>query len=168
MKEGDTLQKRDRMRQFLKANGYRNGGVTIDASDWYVNSRLLERLEKEPSADTAPYKSFYLEHLWERAKYYNDLSRKVLGRSVRHTLLLHHNVVNGLFLGDVLRMFGEKGWKLIDAQTAFADSVFAAEPNTIPAGESIIWALAKASKKFERELTWFNLSIHETLCKMRV
>ncbi len=154
LKEGDTIEKRDRMRQFLKTNGYRNGYVTIDASDWYVDSRLRERLKKEPKADTAPYKSFYLEHLWDRAKYYNELSQKVLGRSVKHTLLLHHNVINGLFLGDVLRMFSEKGWKLIDAQQAFTDSVFSAQPNISPAGESIIWALAKESKKFEGELRY--------------
>ncbi len=78
----------------------------------------------------------------------------MLGRSIKHTLLLHHNVINGLFLGDVLQMFAEKGWKLIAAQEAFTDSVFSAEPKTIPAGESIIWALAKESKKFERELRY--------------
>lgn len=154
LKEGDTIEKRDQMRQFLKANGYRNGYVTIDASDWYVATRLLERLKKEPNASLEPYKAFYLEHLWERAKYYNELSQKVLGRSVKHNLLLHHNVINGLFLGDVLQMFVEKGWKLIDASEAFTDSVFSSAPQIVPAGESIIWALAKESKKFERELRY--------------
>lgn len=108
MKEGDTAEKRDRMRQFLKANEYRNGQVTIDASDWYVDTRLRERLKKELKANLAPYKSFYLAHLWERAKYYDDLAQKVLGRRIKHTLLLHHNVVNGLFLADVLQMFADK------------------------------------------------------------
>ncbi len=154
LKEGDTAQKRDQMRQFLKTNGYRNGHVTIDASDWYVDNRLRERLKKEPNANLAPYKTFYLEHLWERAKYYEELSKKVLGRSVKHTLLLHHNVINGLFLADVLQMFADKGWKLIDAETAFTDSVFSVEPNIVPAGESLVWALAKESKKFELELRY--------------
>lgn len=154
LKEGDTIQKRDRMRQFLKTNGYRNGYVTVDASDWYVNDRMLERLKKDPKASLEPYKDFYLEHLWGRAKYYNELSKKVLGRSVKHTLLLHHNAINGLFLGDLLQMFEAKGWILIEASEAFKDSVFSAEPKTIPAGESIIWALAKESKKFERELRY--------------
>lgn len=154
LKEGDTAEKRDQMRAFLKANGYRNGHVTIDASDWYVDSRLRERLKKEPNANLAPYKAFYLEHLWERAKYYDELAQKVLGRRVKHTLLLHHNFINSLFLGDVLQMFKDKGWKLIDAETAFADSVFSSEPNIVPAGESLIWALAKETKKFEKELRY--------------
>jgi hypothetical protein len=89
-----------------------------------------------------------LNHLWDRATFYDGLSRKALGRSARHTLLIHHNVLNELFLGDVLDMFQSKGWKLIDASEAFTDPVFDATPNIVPAGESIIWALAKESGKF--------------------
>ena len=154
LKEGDTLAKRDGMRAFLKERGYRNGHVTIDASDWYVDQRLRARLDKNPKADLAPYRDYYLNHLWERAVYYDDLSQKVLGRSVKHTLLLHHNVINGLFLSDVMRMFENKGWKLIDAEAAFTDQVFASAPNILPAGESVIWALAKESGKFDKLLRY--------------
>ncbi|HEX8176551.1 MAG TPA: polysaccharide deacetylase family protein [Pyrinomonadaceae bacterium] len=154
LKEGDTIEKRDRMRQFLKTNGYRNGHVTIDASDWYVDDRLRARLKKSADADMEPYRNYYLNHIWERSLYYDDLSRKVLGRSVKHTLLLHHNVLNGLFLGDLLGMFKKKGWKLIDAEEAFADPVFLSSPNTIPAGESLIWALAKETGKYEKLLRY--------------
>lgn len=154
LKEGDTAEKRDRMRAFLKTNGYRNGHVTIDASDWYVDTRLRERLKREPDADLKPYRDFYLQHIWERSLYYEELARRVLGRSVRHTLLLHHNVLNGLFLGDLLEMYKKKGWRLIDAEEAFRDSVFNSSPNTLPAGESLIWALAKETGKFEKLLRY--------------
>jgi hypothetical protein len=93
-------------------------------------------------------KEYYLNHLWDRATFYDDLSRKVLGRSVKHTLLIHHNVLNQLFLGNVLDMFKSKGWKLIDGESAFNDPVFSAAPNILPAGESIIWALTKETGKF--------------------
>jgi hypothetical protein len=46
-------------------------------------------------------------------------------------------------------MFKQKGWKLIDAEKAYKDPIFAALPNTLPAGESVIWSLAKESKKFD-------------------
>lgn len=154
LKEGDTVEKRDRMRQFLKANGYRNGHVTIDASDWYVDERLRARLKKSPNADTAPYRDYYLNHIWERSRYYDELSVKVLGRSVKHTLLLHHNVLNGLFLGDLLDMFKKKGWKLINAEDAFGDAVFSSSPNVVPAGESLIWALAKETGRYEKLLRY--------------
>jgi peptidoglycan/xylan/chitin deacetylase (PgdA/CDA1 family) len=154
LKEGETPRKRDAMRAFLKTHGYRNGHVTIDASDWYVDQRLRARLEKEPGADPTPYGKYYLEHIWERSRYYDELSRRVVGRSVSHTLLLHHNVLNGLFLGDLLKMYAEKGWKLIDAETAFRDPVFASAPNVTPAGESLVWSLAKANGRYEKLLRY--------------
>jgi len=154
LEEGKTVEQRDKMREFLQEHGYRNGHVTIDASDWYVDGRLRERLKQNPQADTAPYREFYLAHIWERATYYDDLARKALGHGVKHTLLLHHNVLNGMFLGDVLRMFRRKGWKLVNAEEAFADPVFSAAPAIIPAGESIIWALAKESGRFDKLLRY--------------
>jgi peptidoglycan/xylan/chitin deacetylase (PgdA/CDA1 family) len=154
LKEGKTAEQRDRMRAFLKERGYRNGHVTIDASDWYVDDRLQKKLKADPKADVKPYRDFYLSHLWERATYYDELSRKVLGRSVKHTLLVHHSVLNGLFLGDVLQMFKSKGWKLVDAEEAFTDPVFASEPQIAPAGESLIWALAKETGKFDNLLRY--------------
>ena len=148
LKEGDTLERRDKMRAFLTEHGYRMGYVTIDASDWYIDQRLRERIAANPGFDLTGYKEYYLNHLWDRATFYDDLSRKVLVRSVKHTLLIHHNVLNQLFLGNVLDMFKSKGWKLIDAENAFNDPVFSAAPNILPAGESIIWALAKETGKF--------------------
>ena len=149
LKEGDTADRRDRMRAFLKAQGYRMGHVTVDASDWYIDERMRARLAKDPKAVLTAYKEYYLNHLWERAAFYDALSRRALGRSVKHTLLIHHNVLNEMFLRDVLDMFRSRGWKLIDAEDAFTDPVFSAAPNILPAGESIIWALAKESGKFD-------------------
>ena len=154
LKEGNTPERRDKLRAILKARGYKNGHVTIDASDWYVDSRLRERLKSNPNADLNGYRQFYLDHIWERANYYDDLSHKVLGRSVKHTLLIHHNLLNKLFLDALLAMFERKGWQLINAGEAFADPVFNAEPESLPAGESLIRALAKESKKFERLLRY--------------
>jgi peptidoglycan/xylan/chitin deacetylase (PgdA/CDA1 family) len=154
LKEGDTAGKRDAFRTFLKQHGYRTGHVTIDNSDWIVDERLKTRLTKEPRADLKPYRDFYLKHMWDRAVYYDELGRKVVGRNVKHTLLMHFNLLNALFLGDLLDMFKSKGWQLIDAQEAFTDPVFAAEPKVVPAGESIIWSLAKAAGKIGKNLRY--------------
>ncbi|MCB0419057.1 MAG: polysaccharide deacetylase family protein, partial [Bdellovibrionales bacterium] len=145
LKAGDTKEKRDGIRRFLKTQGYKNGYVTIDASDWYVSSRLEGRLTKNPKADTRPYRDYYLQHMWDRAQYYNELSKRHLQREVDHTLLVHHNLLNSLFLEDLLAMFKAKGWTLIDASVAFQDPVFGIQTEVLPAGESILWSIAKAN-----------------------
>ncbi len=154
LKEGATAATRDQVRAFLKQHGYHNGAVTIDASDWYFNQRLRERLSADPKFDTARLREPYLVHLWERAQYYDGLSQALLGRSAAHTLLLHYNKINALFLGDVIAMFQKRGWNVIDAAQAFADPVFQREPNNVPAGESLLWALAKESGRFEGKLRY--------------
>jgi len=143
LKEGDTVEKRDTMRAFLAQNNYRTGHVTIDNSDWAIDSRLNARLKKNAAADVKPYRDYYMEHMWARAEYYDSLAKKVLGRPVKHTVLVHFNLLNGLFLGDLIEMFKSKGWQPIDAEDAFRDPVFSAKPKILPAGESIVWSLAK-------------------------
>ena len=154
LKEGATREIRDRLRGFLSSHGYRNGAVTIDASDWYYNQRLLTRLESEPRFDVSRYRGPYLDHIWNRAQYYDGLSRQVLGRSVPHTLLIHYNLLNALFLGDLLEMFRARGWRIIGAGEAFADPVFTRLPDTVPAGESLIWALAKETGRYDQRLRY--------------
>jgi peptidoglycan/xylan/chitin deacetylase (PgdA/CDA1 family) len=154
LKEGRTREQRDRMRAFLRAHGYSMGYVTIDASDWAIDLRLRKRLAKDPSADVAPYGAFLLEHIWNRARFYDDLARQVLGRPVRHTVLLHHSLLNALFLDDLLNMFKARQWRLIDAEVAFADPLFKREPDIVPAGESIVWALAKETGRYDSLLRY--------------
>ena len=154
LKEGNTATKRDAARTFLAQHGYRTGHVTIDSSDWIVDDRLRRRLIKDPGADLKPYRDFYLAHQWDRALYYDDLAGKVWGPGLKHTILTHFNLLNALFLGDLIDMFKSKGWQVLDAEAAFNDPVFAAQPKIVPAGESIIWALAKATGKFDNVLRY--------------
>lgn len=153
-KEGNTVEKRDGMREFLKQHGYRIGRATIDASDWAIDVRLRAKLKKDSNADLSGYRGFYLQHIWERAQYYDSLSLRVMGKPVRHTLLLHHNALNALFLDDLIAMLAARGWRTVDAEWAYQDPAYDRQPKILPAGESLIWALAKESGKFEKELRY--------------
>jgi len=154
LKEGKTPETRDRLRKFLADHGYKNGHVTIDASDWYYDARLRARLTAEPKFAVSRYREPYLNHLWNRATYYNDLAMKVVGRTVSHTLLVHYNLINALFLGDALQMFRTRGWDVISAADAYRDSVFTRVPQVAPAGESLIWSLAKETGRYESVLRY--------------
>jgi peptidoglycan/xylan/chitin deacetylase (PgdA/CDA1 family) len=154
LKEGKTAEKRDEMRTFLAEHEYRNGHVTIDASDWYYDLRLRERLKAESAFDVNRYREPYLNHLWDRALYYDGLAHKVLGHGIPHTILIHYNFINSLFLGDALSMFQTRGWNLVSAAEAYQNPVFLQQPRIAPAGESLIWALAKETGKFDDTLRY--------------
>jgi peptidoglycan/xylan/chitin deacetylase (PgdA/CDA1 family) len=154
LKEGDTAEKRDRFRALLKDHGYRIGHVTIDTSDWYVDQRMQQRLRQDGMANLEPYRDFLLAHLLDRASFYRQLSLDVLGREIRHTLLSHYSMVNALFLQDLISAFEKSGWTWVDADYAYEDPIFLKEPQTAPAGESLVWALAAETGKFKDRLRW--------------
>lgn len=154
LKEGETREKIDAARQLFKETGYQNGHVTIDASDWYVNSRLLEKLRKDPAAQLENYQAFYIEHLYDRAMFYDSLAYALTSRHISHTMLLHHNLAASLFLDDLIDYFKSKGWEIIDADQALNDPIYQYQSPVVPSGESIIWAMAKASGQFEPVLRY--------------
>lgn len=154
LKEGNTPEKVNGFRAFLKEQGYKNGHVSIDASDWYIDSRLVKRLHENTNADVSGFKKYYIEHLYNRALYYDSLSRQMTKRSINHVLLLHHNLAAALFLDDVIQYFRSKGWDIMDADKAYQDEIYKQETTAVPAGESIIWSLAKQSGKFEKILRY--------------
>src|SRR5712664_1074892 len=154
LKEGDTADKRDRFRALLKERGYRVGHVTIDTSDWYVSQRFVDRLSKQPNAPVAPYRDYLIAHLLDRAAFYRQLALDVLGRDIRHALLVHFNPLNAFVLPEVLKAFEAAGWQWIDASLAFEEPIFRSQPHTLPAGESLVWALAKETGRFENRLRY--------------
>jgi peptidoglycan/xylan/chitin deacetylase (PgdA/CDA1 family) len=149
LKEGNTIEKRDGFRSFLKKHGYKIGHVTIDASDWYVNRRLIKRLHKRSGADLKEYNKFYIKHIFDRAIFYDSLAFCLTERKINHNLLLHHNLAAALFLDDLIQHFKDKGWEIVDADIAYKDEIYNLEPKNIPAGESLIWALAKETGKYD-------------------
>lgn len=154
LKEGNTREKIDGIRSVIQEQNYQNGYVTIDASDWYVNSRLIKKMDAGEETDTMAFQKYYVDHIMDRAHFYDSLAYQMNGRHIKHTLLLHHNLTSALFLKSLIKRFKSEGWALVDAEEAFKDSIYKASPSTVPAGESLIWSLAKESGRFEKVLRY--------------
>ena len=144
LKEGNTAEKRDSVRAWLKAHNYKAAPVSIDASDWYYNQIYSALLDEGSMQKAQQVTQLYIEHLMDRAAYYDRLAQQVLGRSPAHVLLVHTNRINADAIGDVVQAFRVRGWKIVSPLRAFEDAVYAESPDTLPAGESVIWAHAKA------------------------
>ena len=53
------------------------------------------------------------------------------------------NAINAAFLKDVITAFQQHGWTFISAADALQDPLYAQRSQNIPAGESVIWSIAK-------------------------
>ena len=143
LEEGDTRDKRDGMRDWMREHDYRSAPVSIDTSDGYYNQRYLALLAAGRSEPVKRLRRAYVRHLLDRAAYYDNLARQVIGRSPAHVLLLHTNALNAAALPEVIEGFRNRGWHFVAARTAFDDPLYAMQPMTLPAGAGILWALAK-------------------------
>lgn len=143
LREGNTPEKRDGMREFLKLQAYRNAYVSLDTSDWRLNEKLLEVLKKNPQADISLIKQAYLAHIRQRALAYRDLSLQLQGRDIAQVLLIHHNLINALWLDDVIAQFKDMGWKITTPAAAFADPVYQLTPERAAPGQSLLLSMAR-------------------------
>ncbi|HEY0062790.1 MAG TPA: polysaccharide deacetylase family protein, partial [Telluria sp.] len=144
LREGKSKDKRDGMRQFLSAQGYRNAYVSLDTSDWRLEEKLIEVLSKDSKADLAPIKRMYLSHIRQRALAYRALGQRLQGRDIAQVMLLHHNLINALWLDDVIVQFKEMGWTIVTPEAAFNDPVYALQPASADPGQSLLLSMARS------------------------
>ena len=143
LREGNTPEKRDGMRNFLKQKNYRNAYVSLDTSDWRLNEKLVAILQKNPQADVSAIKRAYLAHVRQRAEAYRALSWQLQGRDIPQVLLIHHNLINALWLDDVLAQFKDMGWKFTTPAAAFNDPVYQLTPERAAPGQSLLLSMAR-------------------------
>lgn len=141
--EGGTPEKVADYRAFLDVNGLKNAPVTIDTIDWFVASRLEKRLRDDPKADVSGYRDYYVNSAVELAAQKHDLALRLGYRDLPHTVLVHHNILNGLFLKDVMDAWAAQGWTFIDADVALADPFYDLRPDTPNSGRSMLSVLAQ-------------------------
>ncbi|WP_051279160.1 polysaccharide deacetylase family protein [Hellea balneolensis] len=141
--EGGSAEKIELYRKFLRANGFQNGAVTIDTVDWYITSRLESRLKADKNADLDPYRDYYVQAVVTLAEHFQGLTKQIGKADIPHSMLIHHNILNGLFLDDALRALKDAGWSLIDAKEAFSHPIYKLEPKIPTRSRSLLSVLAQ-------------------------
>jgi peptidoglycan/xylan/chitin deacetylase (PgdA/CDA1 family) len=144
LREGVGEAKRDGIRAFLREQGYRIGYVSIDTSDWLVDQKLREALAAHLDLDLTPWRDMYLSHVWDDAVAFDRLATELYGRGVKHVILLHHRLLNALFLGDVIDMFRARGRTIISPDEAFADVAYQVAPMIPRVDGSVLETTARA------------------------
>jgi len=123
LREGDTAEKRDGMRAYLKENGYINAYITLNNYDWYIETLFQEAVGKGIDVDLEKLKNFYIDVIGEGIEHYDQLAVTHTGRSPKHVLLLHEMDITALFVGDLADALREKGWEIISPEEAYTDDI---------------------------------------------
>jgi len=144
LREGNVPEKRDGMRAFMKAQAYRNAYVSLDTRDWRLNQKLIEVLKSGNLAAVGPIREAYLAHVRQRAQAYRSLSHTLQGRDIAQVILLHYNLINAMWLDDVIVMFKQMGWTITTPEAAFADPAYQLVPERETVGQSLLLSMARS------------------------
>ena len=150
--EGNSEEKRDALRAGLRARDLKNGYVTIDNYDWYLQRLLDEAVRSGQPLNLDGWREVYVDVLLAAVQFYDDIAIHALGRRPAHVLLLHENELAALFVDDLVAALRADGWEIVPATDAFEDELSNVEPDTLFLGQGRVAAVAASQGRRRLDL----------------
>jgi peptidoglycan-N-acetylglucosamine deacetylase len=127
---GSNKVKRDAVRAGLRSRGIRNGYVTADGWDWYMESRTLDAKRAGKVMDVAALRDLYIETHVQSAEFSDKLARRMFPKPPVQMLLLHETDLAAMFVDDLAKALRAKGWEIVPADMVYADPMANMIPNS--------------------------------------
>ncbi len=157
--EGRPLEKRDAIRAALEQRGIKNGYVTIDNYDWYIEGQWQKAVKAGKTVDMQALQNAYVDMLMGAVHFYDQAAVETFDRSPTHIILLHENDLAALFIDDLIAALRADGWEIVSPDAAYADPIASIEPQTLKTRQGHVAALAMEAGRSPKSFT--HLAIEE-------
>jgi peptidoglycan/xylan/chitin deacetylase (PgdA/CDA1 family) len=139
LSEGDTLEKKQAVRDFLDGQSYRVAQVTVDYPDWLFDAAYGRCLKQGRVDRTEWLKALYLKKAVYSFVEAQQESRKLFGRDVPQIFLVHYSRCTGEVMPELLAGLKAHGARFITLEQAQSDPVFDMDPGIVlPSGENFL------------------------------
>jgi peptidoglycan/xylan/chitin deacetylase (PgdA/CDA1 family) len=133
--EGESAAKRETVRQWLRARGYTIAPVTVSLPDeWSWNDVYVRCVRAGDDAAVTRLKRRFLEGATSRLAAFEELSRRLFARPIKHVLMVHLGAFDAVMLDDVLRAFRAAGARFIALDEAMRDPAYRIVPAAVGDG----------------------------------
>lgn len=127
--EGDTLEKRRAVREWLKAHDYRIAQVTLNFNDDEWDDAYGRCVAKRDDAAIGWLRQSYLDNAAEFIRVGREEQLTAFGREVPNVLLLHETPFTTLMLPELLRVLDRQGFRYRELAKVARDPVYALDPD---------------------------------------
>ena len=127
--EGETLEKRHAVRNYLRQRGYQVAQVTLDFEDYAWNNPYARCVAKQNTQAIAWLKSSYLSTAAEYISLGRKLATQIYGRDIQHVLLLHIGAFDSVMLPDLLDLLTTQGFHFVTLEQAQKDPAYQSDPD---------------------------------------
>ena len=135
LQEGNTEDKRKTVRTWLTARAYTIAPVTVSLEDETWND-LYARCVASGEPAVTRLKVLFIETAIRRLAAFDELSRRLYNRSIKHVLLLHMGAFDALVLDDLLTAFRAAGTRYISLPEAIEDPAYQTAPKPFFDGDA--------------------------------
>ena len=139
---GSDKAKRDAVRAGMKELGLRDGYVTADGWDWFMEARANAAVKAGQTIDKDALRKLYIETHVLSANFSDRLAQRILGRRPVQMLLLHETDLAAIYVADLAKALRADGWEIVSADAAYADPMAKMVPDAKYANGTMLEMLA--------------------------
>ncbi len=136
LEEGDTVKKREAVRGWLEAHGYRIAETSMDFQDYLWNEPYARCVAKGDAASIRELHDTYLATADTYISVYRELAHRLYGRDVPYVLLMHAGAFDAHMLPELIALFRRRGFGFATLDGAMADPVYRGDPRIATPGGS--------------------------------
>lgn len=121
---GKSISDKANLERFLREHEYVVAPVTIDNDEWIFGGAYDVAAKRGDDAALQRIGRDYLDYMEQAFVFSEHLAVQVIGRDIKHVLLVHANAMNAEYLDDLLVRVRNRGYEFISLPEALADSAY--------------------------------------------
>lgn len=165
LEEGDTVEKREDVRQWLTTHRYRIAEVSIDFQDYLWNEPYARCMAKADQGAIVTLHDSYLAAADQYIRVYRKLSNTLYGRDVPYVLLMHIGAFDAHMLPELLALFRSRGFSFITLEQAMADPAYHHDPKVPSPGGTTFNEMVATERKAEIPDMTDSAAMLDKLCR---
>jgi peptidoglycan/xylan/chitin deacetylase (PgdA/CDA1 family) len=127
--EGDTVEKRRAVREYLTKRGYKIAQVTLDWEDYMWNNAYARCAAKNDTKSIEWLRTSYLSTASEFLDLGRAQAKLIYGHEINYVLLMHLGAYSSTIMPDALDLLKKKGFELVTLEEAQSDPVYQGDPD---------------------------------------
>ena len=146
LEEGDTLAKRNAVRDYLQDNHYKIAEVNLDFGDYMWNDVYARCAVKKDEVAISSLHDSYLATADEYITYSRTLSQRLYGRDIPYVLLLHVGAFDAKMLPELIGLFRKRGFEFVSLPQAESDPAYSVDPKVAYPGGGLLMELVATTR----------------------
>jgi len=123
--EGNTQEKKNGIRAYLRNHGYRIAAVTMSFADYAWNEPYARCKTREDQKSIRLLEDTYLRAAEASAEYSREMSKRLFHRDIPYVLLMHVGAFDAEMLPRLLEVYRRQGFRFVTLEQAEQDAFYA-------------------------------------------